>query len=219
VREGFLGALTEPDAKDPENRFVFRKDTGVMLTGDDSDFLRRIIVDQLLENEPVVEITDTTQEGQIHRSTSIAGLKTLTAAVEARNRSGPSAKPRWRTSSQPRSTAGPEVTVPTPSQEQQLPQLPALPKVSQRTDLSDKEKERLKKLLAENKERVITQGDELGLLLFNYPIPKGVWVFVSIMRGNFGIAFPCRRDIEGNPVKLSTQEGLVANKFTMTLDF
>ena len=214
-----MGILIEPDPKDPENRFLFRKDTGVMLTGDDSDFTRRIIVDKLLENEPVVEITDTTQEGQIHRSTSIAGLKTLTAAFEARNRSGPLVTPRWRTSSPPQSTAGPEVTAQAAPQEQLLPQLSALPKVSQRTDLSDKEKERLQKLLSEDKKRVITQGDELGLLLFNYPIPKGVWILVSIMRGNFGIAFPCREDDKGNPVKLSTEEGLVANEFTMTLHF
>jgi len=83
--------LTSPDPADPENRFLFKKDTGIMLCGDDCDFVRRSMIDQLRKSEPIVEIIDSTQEGHVHRASSLAGLPTFRAALGL----PPIATPEW----------------------------------------------------------------------------------------------------------------------------
>jgi hypothetical protein len=73
-------------------------------------------------------------------------------------------------------------------------------------------------LLHSSKSHTITRGDELGLLLFNYPVPEDVWIFVSVLTGvSMGIAFPCRHDNKGNPVKpMDEATARLANEFTLT---
>lgn len=189
-----------------------------MLTGDDSEFMRRQIVDTLLDCEPVVEIIDTTEEGQTHRSATIAGLKTLSAAYEERKKLGPSPASLWRRSdSQP--SSGRNISVPASAPARQLPQSSTLPDVNQRKNLSKKEQQRLRTLLRGKSKHIITEGDELEQLLFDYTIPKGAWIFVSALSDTFGMAMACRHDNEGNEVEMDARTALVANQFTMSLEF
>lgn len=73
--------------------------------------------------------------------------------------------------------------------------------------------------MLEKKFHTITEGDELGLLLFNCPIPQGVWIYVNFLRDTFGISFPCKSDRKGSPIELDARTASLANEFTMTLNF
>jgi ankyrin repeat protein len=231
-----------------EGRFIIEKhdlakdglnvgsDTGIMVLGDDTDMIRESMVEKLAD-ETVVEIIDTTDDALTHRATSVARLKTLAVALEEYKRSGPLIPPQFgrlpgsaaatdhpRSSSRRRPITRLQRRLPSPSPSPPSPPPPtasaSIPKIGPRTDLSAAEKARLSKLLQSSESHTITRGDELGLLLFNYPIPEDVWISVSVLPGvSMGIAFPCRHDNKGNPVKsMDEATARLAKGFTLTFE-
>ncbi|KIW76525.1 hypothetical protein Z517_11271 [Fonsecaea pedrosoi CBS 271.37] len=208
-------------------------DTGIMVLGDDSDMIRRCIVDRLME-ETIIELIDSTDENLVHRATSVAGLETLASALEEHKRSGtlvppPSSPPEPKKTSsrpgpsKPLSSSSSSTTAPRGSSSSSSAPSPAparipipTPKVSIRTDLSAAEKARRATFLKAGRPHTITHGDELAALLFDRPIPRDVWIYVSVLESAaMAMTFPCRTDNKGNPAKPMDEEtAMLAKEFT-----